>query len=287
MKPVKKGLGKGLGALIPDDDKLHFGQHSIGEVLELAIKEIRPNEDQPRRQFAEEAIQSLADSIKTHGVVQPILVSSKDDGYMIIAGERRWRAAQVAGLKHIPAIVKSVDELKLAQISLIENIQREDLTDVEEAQAYQLLIDKFNLKQDEVADAVGKSRSYVANTLRLLKLEPSIQEKILVGQISGGHGRVLLRESNPSNQLKWADMIIQKGISVRELEKLIVKPSKTKKSQGTAKNERSYELMQFEQELKDVYGTKVMIQHKENKGKIEIEFYGLDEFDRIMKLLKK
>jgi ParB family chromosome partitioning protein len=287
MKPMKKGLGKGLGALIPDEDKLHFGQHSVGEILELPIKEVAPNADQPRRQFADEAIQSLAESIRLHGVVQPILVSSKEDGYMIIAGERRWRAAQVAGLAHIPAIVKQVDDLKLAQISLIENIQREDLTDVEEAQAYHMLIEKFSLKQDEVADAVGKSRSYVANTLRLLKLEPSIQTHILEGKISGGHGRVLLRESVPENQLKWADMIIQKGISVRELEKLIVKPSKAKKGATQAKNERSYELMQFEQELKDVYGTKVMIQNKENKGKIEIEFYGLDEFDRIMKLLKK
>ena len=287
MKPMKKGLGKGLGALIPDDDRLHFREHSIAEVLELAIKDIKPNSEQPRRQFSDDAIASLAESIKNHGVVQPILVSHKDEGYMIIAGERRWRAAQVAGLIHIPAIVKTVDDLKLAQISLIENIQREDLTDIEEAQAYQMLIDKFSLKQDEVADAVGKSRSYIANTLRLLKLESSIQLKILEGRISGGHGRVLLRESNPVNQLKWADIIIQKGISVRELEKLIVKPSKSKVNQTAAKNERSYEIVQFEQDLKDVFGTKVMIQHKENKGKIEIEFYGLDEFDRIIKLLKK
>lgn len=287
MKPARKGLGKGLGALIPEEDKLNFGEHAVGEVLELSIKDVSPNADQPRRQFADEAIASLAESIRLHGVVQPILVSQLDKGYMIIAGERRWRAAQVAGLEHIPAIVKRVDDLKLAQISLIENIQREDLTDVEEAQAYQLLIDRFKLKQEEVADAVGKSRSYVANTLRLLKLEPSIQTHILEGKISGGHGRVLLREAAPERQLKWADMIIQKGISVRELEKLIVKPSKDKKKTTEAKNERSYELMQFEQELKDVFGTKVMIQHKENKGKIEIEFYGPDEFERIMNLLKK
>lgn len=287
MKPMKKGLGKGLGALIPEEDKLNFGEHSVGEVLELAIKDVAPNIDQPRRQFEDTAIASLAESIKNHGVVQPILVSQLDKGYMIIAGERRWRAAQVAGLEHIPAIVKRVDDLKLAQISLIENIQREDLTDVEEAQAYQLLIDKFSLKQEEVADAVGKSRSYVANTLRLLKLEPVIQQHILEGKISGGHGRVLLRVNEPEVQLKWASMIIQKGISVRELEKLITKPTKDKKKSGQQKNERSYELMQFEQELKDYYGTKVMIQHKENKGKIEIEFYGPDEFERIMSLLKK
>jgi ParB family chromosome partitioning protein len=287
MKPMKKGLGKGLSALIPGDDMLDFGQHSIAEVLELPLNEIKPNSEQPRRQFNEESIASLAESIKNHGVVQPILVSRIDDMYMIIAGERRWRAAHVAGLTNIPAIVRTMDDLKLAQISLIENIQREDLSDVEEARAYRLLIDNFNLKQDEVADSVGKSRSYVANTLRLLKLEVSIQDKIVEGKISGGHGRVLLRETNPVNQLKWADLIIQKGISVRELEKLIVKPNKIAKNIKLTRNELSYETIQFEQDLKDVFGTKVVIQHKENKGKIEIEYYGLDEFDRIMKILKK
>lgn len=287
MKPMKKGLGKGLSALIPGDDMLDFGQHSIAEVLELPLNEIKPNSEQPRRQFNEESIASLAESIKNHGVVQPILVSRIDDMYMIIAGERRWRAAHVAGLTNIPAIVRTMDDLKLAQISLIENIQREDLSDVEEARAYRLLIDNFNLKQDEVADSVGKSRSYVANTLRLLKLEVSIQDKIVQGKISGGHGRVLLRETNPVNQLKWADLIIQKGISVRELEKLIVKPNKITKNIKLTRNELSYETIQFEQDLKDVFGTKVVIQHKENKGKIEIEYYGLDEFDRIMKILKK
>ncbi len=287
MKPMKKGLGKGLSALIPGDDMLDFGQHAIAEVLELPLNEIKPNSEQPRRQFNEESIASLAESIKNHGVVQPILVSRIDDMYMIIAGERRWRAAHVAGLTNIPAIVRTMDDLKLAQISLIENIQREDLSDVEEARAYRLLIDNFNLKQDEVADSVGKSRSYVANTLRLLKLEVSIQDKIVQGKISGGHGRVLLRETNPVSQLKWADLIIQKGISVRELEKLIVKPNKITKNIKLTRNELSYETIQFEQDLKDVFGTKVVIQHKENKGKIEIEYYGLDEFDRIMKILKK
>lgn len=287
MKPIKKGLGKGLSALIPGDDMLDFGQHSIAEVLELSVNDIKPNSEQPRRQFNEDSIASLAESIKNHGVVQPILVSRIGDMYMIIAGERRWRAAHVAGLTHIPAIVRTMDDLKLAQISLIENIQREDLSDVEEARAYRLLIDNFDLKQDEVADSVGKSRSYVANTLRLLKLEVSIQDKIIQGKISGGHGRVLLRETNPVNQLKWADLIIQKGISVRELEKLIVKPNKISKNIKLTRNELSYETIQFEQDLKDVFGTKVVIQHKENKGKIEIEYYGLDEFDRIMKILKK
>lgn len=286
---MRKGLGKGLGALIPEEDKLNLSEHSLGEVLELSIKEIKANSNQPRRHFDTEAIQALANSIKSHGVVQPILVTQSENGYMIIAGERRWRAAKTAGLDKIPAIVKKYDDLKLAQVSLIENIQREDLTDIEEAQAYQQLIEKFSLKQDEVADAVGKSRSYVTNTLRLLKLDPSIQTRILEGTISGGHGRVLLREDDPILQKKWADLVVEKGISVRELEKLVIKPVKDqKKKDANQKNlSKSYELMQFEHELKDIYGTKVQIQHKSNKGKIEIEFYGLDEFDRIMSLLKK
>lgn len=286
---MKKGLGKGLGALIPEEDKLNLSEHSLGEVLELSIKDIKANSTQPRRHFDSEAIQSLADSIKVHGVVQPILVMQNDNGYMIIAGERRWRAAKTAGLDKIPAIVKKYDDLKLAQVSLIENIQREDLTDIEEAQAYQQLIEKFSLKQDEVADAVGKSRSYVSNTLRLLKLDPTIQSRILEGTISGGHGRVLLREEDPIMQKKWADLVVEKGISVRELEKLVVKPLKDQKIKASNKKNfnKSYELMQFENELKDIYGTKVQIQHKSNKGKIEIEFYGLEEFDRILSLLKK
>lgn len=289
MKPMKKGLGKGLGALIPEEDKLNLSEHSLGEVLELSIKDIKANSSQPRRHFDSEAIQSLADSIKHHGVVQPILVMQNENGYMIIAGERRWRAAKTAGLDKIPAIVKKYDDLKLAQVSLIENIQREDLTDIEEAQAYQQLIEKFSLKQDEVADAVGKSRSYVSNTLRLLKLDPTIQARILEGTISGGHGRVLLREDDPIMQKKWADLVVEKGISVRELEKLVVKPLKDPKTKALNKKNfnKSYELMQFENELKDIYGTKVQIQHKSNKGKIEIEFYGLEEFDRIVSLLKK
>lgn len=289
MKPMRKGLGKGLGALIPEEDKLNLSEHSLGEVLELSIKDIKANATQPRRHFDSEAIQSLADSIKHHGVVQPILVMQSDNGYMIIAGERRWRAAKTAGLDKIPAIVKKYDDLKLAQVSLIENIQREDLTDIEEAQAYQQLIEKFSLKQDEVADAVGKSRSYVSNTLRLLKLDPSIQTRILEGTISGGHGRVLLREDDPVMQKKWADLVVEKGISVRELEKLVVKPLKDQKIKASNKKNfnKSYELLQFENDLKDIYGTKVQIQHKSNKGKIEIEFYGLEEFDRILSLLKK
>lgn len=287
MKPMKKGLGKGLSALIPEEDQINIGEHAIGEVLELNIKEVFPNPDQPRRQFSEEAIQHLAESIKNHGVVQPILVVKKEQGFMIIAGERRWRASQVAGLDKIPSIVKVVDELKLAQISLIENIQREDLSDIEEARAFQVLIEKFKLKQEEIADAVGKSRSYIANTLRLLKLDSKVQQMILDNQISGGHGRVLLREESSIEQLKWANLIIEQGLSVRDLENKLSKPKGNKKAKEE-KKAIEHEVIRIEQELKDVYGTKVQIlQQNNNKGKIQIEFYGVEEFERILNLLKK
>lgn len=287
MKPVRKGLGKGLGALIPEDEQFSMDHQSLGEVIELKLNEITPNAEQPRSMFDEEALEALAQSIKIHGVVQPILVQKSDKGYMIIAGERRWRAAKLAKLEAIPAIIKEMDKMKLAQVSLIENIQRENLSDIEEARAYQMLVDEYSLKQDEVADAVGKSRSYVANTLRLLKLDLSVQNMILEGKISGGHGRVLLRTEDNMEQVLWANRIIEHSMSVRELEKIIVKPDKKAKKAVTVDCEEQHQVSEFERVLKDYFGTKVQISHQNNKGKIQIEYYGLDEFDRIMNLLKK
>lgn len=286
-KNKKGGLGKGLSALIPEDELNDMNDLRAGEILELPIKDVKPNAEQPRRHFDEEAISALSESIKVHGVVQPILVKKAGDQYMIIAGERRWRAATKAKLEKIPAIVKEVDELSLAQISLIENIQREDLNDIEEAIAYQTLIDKFGLKHDHVADAVGKSRSYVANTLRLLKLEHSVRSMIVEGKLSGGHGRVLLREEAPEKQLEWAAMVHEKGISVRELESLLNKTPRSKKAKKKGNVTRPYEMITFEQELKEYLGTKVTINHSKNKGKIEIEYYNDEEFERILSLIKK
>lgn len=287
MKPARKGLGKGLSALIPEDEQINFGEQSLGEILELKLTDVFANPDQPRRIFAEDALEQLSESIKVHGVVQPILVQKSDKGFMIIAGERRWRASQKAGLDRIPAIVKAVDELKLAQISLIENLQRENLSDIEEAKAYQILIDRFSLKHDEIADSVGKSRSYIANTLRLLKLDQRVQQMILDGKISGGHGRVLLREESVDAQLKWAQTVIEKSMSVRELENLFSKPKKAKSVDIKIKA-LEHEIRLYEQELKDLLGTKVQINSTSgNKGKIQIEYYGVEEFERIMNLLKK
>lgn len=286
-KNKKGGLGRGLSALIPEDEFNDMNDLRVGEVLELSIKEVYPNEDQPRRHFDEDAIHALAESIKIHGIVQPILVKKIKDKYMIIAGERRWRAAGKAKLDKIPAIVKEVDDISLAQISLIENIQREDLNDIEEAFAYQTLIDRFGLKHDHVADAVGKSRSYVANTLRLLKLEQSVRSMIMEGKLSGGHGRVLLREDMPDKQVEWAKLVHEKGMSVRELETLLTKGSKSKQGSKKIGLKKPFELITFEQELKEYLGTKVTINHAKNKGKIEIEYYNDEEFDRILNLIKK
>lgn len=285
MKSMKKGLGKGLGALIPEDDLFGIDQQNL-EVVDISLSEIFPNADQPRSQFDEESLQSLAESIKIHGVVQPILVRKEKNGYMIIAGERRWRAAKIAKQEKIPAIIKQIEGINLAQISLIENIQREDLSDIEEARAYQLLIDQFNLKQDEIADAVGKSRSHVTNTLRLLKLDRKIQDMILDGKLSGGHGRALLRVDSFEEQTRLAAIVEKEQLSVRQLEVLTSKkPVKKEIKEKTATEDHN--LMNFENQLKDIYGTKVQIVHSQDKGKISIEFYGSDEFERIFNLLKK
>ncbi len=287
MKPTRKGLGKGLGALIPEEEQFSMDHQSLGEVIELKLNEIRPNADQPRSIFDEEALEALANSIKSHGVVQPILVQKSEQGYMIIAGERRWRAAKLAKLEAIPAIIREMDKMKLAQVSLIENIQRENLSDIEEAKAYQLLVEEYNLKQEEVADAVGKSRSYVANTLRLLKLNPDVQNLILEGKLSGGHGRVLLRTEDGNEQIFWANKVMEQAMSVRELEKIITKPDKKIKKVERVESDERHQISQFEEHLKDYFGTKVQISHQNNKGKIQIEYYGLEDFERIMKLLKK
>lgn len=284
MKSVKKGLGKGLGALIPEEDLFGMDHQNV-EVVDINLSEIFPNADQPRSQFDEEALQSLAESIKVHGVVQPILVRKEKTGYMIIAGERRWRAAKLAKQEKIPAIIKQIEGINLAQISLIENIQREDLSDIEEARAYQLLIDQFKLKQDEIADAVGKSRSHVTNTLRLLKLDRKIQDMILEGKLSGGHGRALLRIDSYEEQSRLAAIVEKDQLSVRQLEVLTSK--KPAKKEAKIKDiETDHSLMTFENQLKDIYGTKVQILQSQDKGKITIEFYGSDEFERIFNLLK-
>lgn len=277
---VKSGLGRGLSALIPNVSEDVF-RDKTAQILEMDIKRVYPNKDQPRKYFNDEKIESLSDSIKIHGVVQPIIVKKEDDNYMIIAGERRWRAAKKAGLGEIPIIIKDYDEVSLAQISLIENIQREDLNDIEEAVAYKSLIDDFGLTQESLAESVGKSRTHITNTMRLLKLSDNVQELIARREISGGHGRTLLRIDNKEIQFKVAQEIISKGLSVRHVEDMIGTKKKKKKKIVI----RQPEIVEIENNLQSSLGTKVMISTGKKTGKIEIEFYGEEDLERILHLL--
>jgi ParB family chromosome partitioning protein len=253
--------------------------------MEVEILRVSPNPDQPRRHFDEDALLSLKDSIASHGVVQPILVRKNGTGYSIIAGERRWRAAKMAGLLRVPVIVRDVDEINVAQLSLIENIQREDLNDIEEAVAYEHLMAQFGLTQEDIAQAVGKSRSHIANTLRLTRLDDRVKVMIVEGSLSGGHGRALLRIEDPEHQHAWALKIVDGTLSVREIEEALTKPAK-KAPMKKKKTKPDLEIKRIEVELREVLGTKVMIKRGRSKGKVEIEFYGDEDLDRIVDLIR-
>jgi ParB family chromosome partitioning protein len=281
----KRGLGRGLGALIPESEIASIGETRSAEVMEVEILRVSPNPDQPRRHFDEDALLSLKDSIASHGVVQPILVRKNGTGYSIIAGERRWRAAKMAGLLRVPVIVRDVDEINVAQLSLIENIQREDLNDIEEAVAYEHLMAQFGLTQEDIAQAVGKSRSHIANTLRLTRLDDRVKVMIVEGSLSGGHGRALLRIEDPEHQHAWALKIVDGTLSVREIEEALTKPAK-KAPVKKKKTKPDLEIKRIEVELREVLGTKVMIKRGRSKGKVEIEFYGDEDLDRIVDLIR-
>lgn len=295
---VKKALGRGLDALIPSfrgeeintDKEKMSGENSISnQVVEVPIDLIEPNKYQPRAQFSQESLRELAASIKEHGVVQPVILRQLGPNrYQLVAGERRWRACKLAGLTTIPAIVKTFSDQESSEIALIENIQREDLNPLEEASAYKTLVEDFGLTQEELAQKVGKSRSYIANTIRLLNLPRKIKEWILQGQLSAGHGRALLPLPE-AGQLKLAEKIIQEGLTVRETELLVksltVFTEEKEKMKETKKNKLDPELMDIEEKLKQFFGTKVKLVNKKNRGKIEIEYYSLDELNRIMELL--
>lgn len=280
----KRGLGRGLGALIPESEIASIGETRSAEVMEVEILRVYPNPNQPRRNFDEESLITLKESIVIHGVVQPILVRKSGTGYSIIAGERRWRAAKMAGLARVPVIVREVDEINVAQLSLIENIQREDLNDIEEAVAYERLMQHFGLTQEDVAQAVGKSRSHIANTLRLTRLDERVKVLIVEGRLSGGHGRALLRIEDPEHQHSWALKILDGTLSVREIEDAL---TKTPKKQITKKKKTKLdlEIKALEVDLREVLGTKVAIKRGRSKGKIEIEFYGDEDLDRLATLI--
>lgn len=293
MKAAKKGLGKGLDSLIKPTDEKKEKETVVKEIIkdiEIDINKIEPNANQPRKVFNEDSLQELADSIKLHGVIEPLIVQEAEKGfYTIIAGERRWRAAKIAGVKMIPAVIKDYTDSEIMEIALIENIQREDLNAIEEAEAYNRLIEEYNLKQDDVAERVSKSRVAITNSLRLLKLDERVREMVAEDKIKGGHARALLAITDGEEQYQIAMEVFDQKLSVRETEKLVkklVNPADQKKKADKKKDKQSELIYKnFEEKLKLVMGTKVNIQHKGNgKGKIEVEYYSPSEFDRIIEL---
>ena len=289
MAVKRGGLGKGLDSLIPDkkvskettvEKKKEETVKSGEQMLKLSM--IEPNRDQPRRMFEEDSLLELADSIKQFGVLQPLLVQNKGDYYEIIAGERRWRAAKMAGLKEIPVIIKNLTNQEIVEISLIENIQRENLNPIEEAMAFKRLLEEFSLKQDEVAERVSKSRTAVTNSMRLLKLDERVQQMIIDDMISTGHARTLLAIEDKEQQYILANKIFDEKLSVRETEKLIKDLKKPKKEKIKPVIENDFIYRDSEEKLKSKMGTKVSVNNKANgKGRIEIEYYSEKEFERI------
>ena len=295
-----RGLGKGLDSLIPNalgetKTKKETTVKSKTETTDgkepqtlVKITKVEPNREQPRKNFDEDALQELADSIKQFGLLQPILVQDRKDYYEIIAGERRWRAAKLAGLKEVPVIIRNYTEQEIVEISLIENIQREDLNPIEEAQAYKRLLTEFHLKQDEVAERVSKSRAAVTNSIRLLKLNEEVQRMVVDEMISTGHARALLAVENPEEQYNLAQRIFDEKLSVRDVEKLVKnlhKPAKPKKV-----DDKTMQVIyqDIEEKLKQKLGRKVIVTSKgEGSGKIEIEFYNHEDLDRLLDVLNK
>ena len=309
MAGKKSGLGRGLDALFPEktvqskpktvktvkeekkvavDTKKSSQQETSNGERMMKISMIEPNREQPRKKFDEDALQELSESIKQYGILQPLLVSDKKDYYEIVAGERRWRAAKMAGLKEVPVVVKEFSTQEIVEISLIENIQREDLNPVEEAMAYKRLIDEFHLKQDEIAERVSKSRTAVTNSMRLLKLDSRVQQMMVDEMISAGHDRAILDISDPEQQYNAAMKVFDEKLSVRETEKLvksILTPTKKKPVVSNPTEDAIYESL--EEKMKGITGTRVFIHRKKNnKGKIEIEYYSRDDLDRIIDLFE-
>ena len=293
---VRKGLGRGLDLLIPKDEGMpkksteknkENKEPKENQVLTLSIHDVEPNRNQPRKQFDEDAIEELADSIKQYGVIQPLIVQKKDKYYEIIAGERRWRACKKAGLKEVPVIIKNYDEKETLKISLIENLQREDLNPIEEAQAYQRLIKDYRLKQDEVAEKVSKSRAAITNSLRLLKLDSRVQEMVMEGKLSNGHARTIIGIEDGDKQYMIAQKIFDEKLSVREVEKLMRDLDKPEKPVKQAP-ENDFIYRDLEDKFSKILGSQVAIKNKNNnKGKIEIEYYSQAELERIYEMLKK
>ena len=316
---AKRGLGKGLNKLIPTDDdstkkssaskksapvKEKIVEKVVEKVVEkkvpsetkLKLSEIEPNSKQPRKDFNEDGIAELADSIKKYGIIEPIVVSKKGRSYVIIAGERRWRAARVAGLKEVPVIIREYSDRERMEVALIENIQREDLNEIEEAMAYQSLIDEYGLKQDEVAEKVSKGRSTITNSLRLLKLSDKVKQMLIDDMITSGHARCLLAIEDPDVQYETALTVFDEGLSVRDTEQLVkgvnnILSGKEIDDKGQVVTKKKEDeamqavLAQLAENLKDTLGSKVTIKAKGKKGKIEIEYVSSDDLERIIHII--
>ena len=307
----RTGLGKGLGAIFGDEvmesaaeeqEAKHQAKSKkaqepekkeedsdIGKELMVKVTSIEPNREQPRKDFNEEAMGELAESMKVYGVLQPLLVQKKGDYYEIIAGERRWRASKLAGLKEVPVVIREYTKQQTMEIALIENVQREDLNAIEEAKAYQRLIQEFELKQEEIAARVGKSRVTITNSMRLLKLDERVQEMLIQNQITGGHARALLTVEDGELQYKLAGKIIAENLSVREIEKIVKSLSKKKNPKEKNVEDESLTLIfrDLEERMKSAMGTKVSINRKDkNKGRVEIEYYSESELERIVELIE-
>ena len=307
MAAKRKGLGKGINNLIPETDVIRSTpkkktekKEVVKEVVKEVIKEVKvpvpgdtmmkisdiePNRKQPRKNFDKEALQELADSIKQFGIIQPIVVQKKDDYYEIIAGERRWRAAKLAKLKEVPVIIKEYSDREVMEIALIENIQRKDLNPIEEALAYKSLIDEYSLKQEELANRVSKSRTAIANSMRLLKLTDSVQNMLINDEISMGHARALLTLEQEDLQIEAAKTIVSKGLSVRDTEKLVKSILNPKQVKLPIPSAEAAIYDAIANKLREKMGTKVSINHKKNgKGKIEIEYYSQEELERLLEM---
>lgn len=290
MVARKTGLGKGLDSLIPEQNTKNAMKKLPESKSERTMKitDVEPNREQPRKKFDEDALLELSESIKQYGVIQPLLVQKRDDYYEIIAGERRWRAAKMAGLKEVPVIVKNYSNQELLEVSLIENIQRENLNPIEEAMAYKRLLTEFHLKQDEVAERVSKSRTAVTNSMRLLKLDERVQQMVVDEMLTTGHARAILSIEDKELQFQLANQVFDNKLSVRETEKLVKTFGEEKKEPKKKQEiEHLFIYKNIEDKVKAILGTKVQISHKKNNtGKIEIEYYSNDELERIVELLE-
>lgn len=303
MAQKKMGLGKGLGALLsiydeeveelenkePATEKVAKPKDNVqakGGVDEIEVSKIHANPNQPRKNFDEEALNELASSIKTHGIIQPIVVNKDGDGYMIIAGERRWRASKIAGLDTVPCVVKNYTERQIKEISIIENLQREDLNPIEAARAIKQLMDEYNFTQETVAERIGISRPNIANTLRLLALSPDVIKLVEQNKLTSGHARCLVVITDPKAQLKFAMAACDGKITVRELEKLVKQYLNPKASKNNTPPEQSIELKELINEMQRVFATKVSAIGSDRKGRIYIDYYSRDDLDRISELLE-